>query len=82
MTSGSAGSNNSNSSISRVRTDVRSSPDVRTHQPDQTIEGGGHILAEDLHVGRRERGSMSSGAASAAATASGPCAVARIRNTI
>ena len=38
MTSGSAGSNRSNNSISRVRTVVRSSPAVRLHQCDQPVE--------------------------------------------
>ena len=55
MTSGSAGSNRSNSSISRVRTAVRSSPAV-VDQRDQPVEGGLDVLLQDLDVGRGEGG--------------------------
>ena len=56
MTSGSAGSNRSNNSISRVRTVVRSSPAVRAHQCDQPVECRRDVLLQDLDVGRGERG--------------------------
>ena len=55
ITSGSAGSNRSNSSISRVRTLVRSSPAVRLTKRDQPVERRCDVLLQDLDVGGGER---------------------------
>ena len=56
ITSGSAGSNNSNSSISRVRTLVRSSSDVLRTKAISRSKAGDHVLVEDLHIGGSEGG--------------------------
>ena len=55
-TSGSAGSNRSNSSISRVRTVVRSSPAVRLTSAISRSKAAVDVLLQDLHVGGGERG--------------------------
>ena len=55
MTSGSAGSNRSNSSISRVRTVVRSSPAVRFTSAINRSNAAGDVLLQDLDVGGGER---------------------------
>ncbi len=53
------------------------------HQGDQPVERAGHILVEQLHVGGGERrlDVVGSGVGDAA-IASGPWAVARIKNAI
>ena len=62
---GSAGSNRSNSSTSRVRTAVRSSPAVRSHQRDQPVERSRDVLRRISTSAAANAASMSSGAASA-----------------
>ena len=82
MTAGSAGSNRSNSSINRVRTFVRSSPDGALDQVDQPVERRVDVLLEDLDVGGGERRVDVVGRGVGGPTASGRCLVARGRNEI
>ena len=82
ITSGSAGSKRSNSSISRVRTFVRSSPAVRLTSAISRSNAAATFCCRISTSAAANAASMSSGAASATATASGRCAVARCRNAI
>ena len=77
MTSGSAGSKRSNSSISRVRTDVRSSPAVRRTSAISRSNAAATFCCRISTSAAANAASMSSGAASAAATTSGCRAEAR-----